>query len=288
MCSNPICDKKLAGVGLPLLFHDEKKSFLNDYRVDFAFAPSAETFALRMRLRMSGLAVDSFRPDPPERSPPRLPPPRLPPRGPPRPCAASSMALTFLMFTPALKRWFGPGVLRSPSLFGTSLICPFTPFTCAHTVVPVFPMLNSLSYSAAPLINVRAFVVRRTLSFRFYIKCCSNFFFEDLAHNFSVNRSPYLSHDNPHQRPKGSHTLLGNKVRPVRNNFLYDYLEIGPRNRWCHFRQGIGKCASRSDEPEDLGYGLFCRLPGIHCMPGIKKRLIRNFPDINTIPSQLG
>ena len=37
------------------------------YRADLALGPSAETFALRMCLRMSGLAVDSFSPDPPDR-----------------------------------------------------------------------------------------------------------------------------------------------------------------------------------------------------------------------------
>src|SRR5512139_2840406 len=122
----------------PLFYHKLRilPGGFKGYREAFAFAPSAETFALRMRLRMRGLAVDSFKPDPPDRSPPRLPP-RLPPRAPPRPCAASSIALTFLMLTPALNRWFGPGVLRSPSLFGTRRICPFTPFTCAQMVVPV-------------------------------------------------------------------------------------------------------------------------------------------------------
>src|SRR5512137_490688 len=117
---------------------------LNAYRAAFAFAPRADTFALRMRLRMSGLAVDSFKPDPPERSPPRLPPRLPPPRGPPRPRASSSIALTFLMFTPALNRWFGPGVFKSPSLFGTSRIWPLTPLTCAQIVVPVLPIIKLL------------------------------------------------------------------------------------------------------------------------------------------------
>ena len=114
------------------------------YLPDFAFVPSAETFARRMRLRMSGLAVDSFMPDPPDRSPPRLPPrpPRRAPPLPPRPFISSFAWSIFFKFIVDLNRWFGPGDLSSPSFFGTRRICPFTPFICAQMVVPVLPIIK--------------------------------------------------------------------------------------------------------------------------------------------------
>jgi hypothetical protein len=112
-------------------------------RLDFCFAPITDTLARRMDFLTIGFATG---PDSPLPRPPRAPP-RPRPRPPLRPPRASPVACSSLRNdAPALNRWFGPGLFVSPSDFGTRRIWPFTPFTCTHWVVPVFPIIKLLTY----------------------------------------------------------------------------------------------------------------------------------------------
>jgi hypothetical protein len=113
-------------------------AYIPGYRADFCFAPIIDTFARRIDFRtMVSAGFPMSRPLPPRPPLPPLLPPLRPPGLPPwSPASCSS----FFSVAPARNRWLGPGLFTSPSDFGTSRIWPFTPLTCTHCVVPVFPM----------------------------------------------------------------------------------------------------------------------------------------------------